>query len=80
MRCNLVNDYRSLAAAMLVAGVVLAGGSFGCADSGATTEPADAALKDPMNYTPSIPNTDMRGTGTMDTKSFDKDINDLLNP
>jgi hypothetical protein len=81
MRYNLANGYRSLAAVLLMAATATAlAGAGGCVGQAATTEPADAALKDPMNYSPDIPNSDMSGTGTTNTKSFDKDLNDLLNP
>jgi hypothetical protein len=80
MRYNLVNGYRSLTAVLFVATAIAIAAAGGCAGAGATTEPADAALNDPMNYTPSMPKTDMTGTGTLDTKTFDKDMNDLLNP
>ncbi|HEX4124413.1 MAG TPA: hypothetical protein VHY37_06780 [Tepidisphaeraceae bacterium] len=86
MRYNLTGSYRSLAglAAVLLAATLMSGGIAGCASNagvGGTNEPSDQALKDPMDYSPDIPNTDMNtGGNTLDTKSFDKDVNDLFNP
>jgi hypothetical protein len=81
MRYDLANGYRSLAAILIMSAATISlTGAGGCAGQAATTEPADAALKDPMDYSPDIPKSDMSGTGTMNTKSFDKDMNDLLNP
>jgi hypothetical protein len=83
MRCMRAQSYRSLA---LLALAGIAAAAAGCADTGPTTEPGaydrgSAALKDPMNYSPDIPNTDMDpGNNNLDHKTLNKDWNDFLNP
>jgi hypothetical protein len=80
MRFQVAASYRSLAAALTIATAIVCGsGNVGCASAPAATQPADAALNDPMNYTPSMPNTDSNFSGG-DSKTIGKDINDLLNP
>jgi hypothetical protein len=47
-----------------------------------TTQDQNQALKDPMNYSPNMDNTDISGggLGSYDNQAMQRDINDLFNP
>jgi outer membrane lipoprotein-sorting protein len=58
----------------------------GCAQTPTESETIaqrqDKALQDPMNYSPSMDNTDITGgdVGSYDAKAMQRDLNDFWNP
>jgi hypothetical protein len=55
----------------------------GCASGPpAQKDRPDDALKDPMNYSVNMDNTDITGgdVGTYDSKAMKRDVDDFLNP
>jgi hypothetical protein len=69
-------------AAVLAGGLILGGCQATPSQADLSAEHSNQALNDPMNYSPSMDNTDISGgdTGSFDGKAMQRDINDFWNP
>jgi hypothetical protein len=73
---------RILLLVLPMSGGLLAAGCSGPGMQASMEQRQDQALKDPMNYSPDMQNTDIMGAGigSYDDKHMKQDLNDVFNP
>jgi starvation-inducible outer membrane lipoprotein len=72
----------AIIAAVVAGGLMVSGCASGPSQSEMAEQRQQQALSDPMNYSPSMDNTDITGGGdtNYDAKAMQRDIYDFWNP